>query len=192
MGNNGSGCLFLRRGSRKKVVVVCTVCVVVVVLPYTLSPELASDLEDSDNLFGGSANAEAWSSPYGGGARACEEDVGRLGSSNDTLCSGPRRIGSCPADPPFAPSTPSALGSSPDRRNRAVKFIREDFFFGPIELKVGAVVMISGAVASVCQHSRVNPVPGGRTVQDERGRYIRRGTGGGFCAAAWSFAFAAS
>jgi hypothetical protein len=39
------------------------VWVVVVVLPYTRSPELASDLDDSDNLVGGRAKAEEWSSP---------------------------------------------------------------------------------------------------------------------------------
>jgi hypothetical protein len=144
MGNNGSGCLCFLRGSRKKVVVVWTVWVVVVVLPYTLSPELASDLDDSDSLLGGSANAEEWSSPYGGGACACE-DNGRFVSSNDTLCSGTGRVRSCWASPPLLSSTPFVLDSSADGRNRAAKFIREGFFRGASELKVGAVVMISGA-----------------------------------------------
>lgn len=70
MGNMGSGCFCLRRGRRKKVVVVWTVCVVVVVLPYTRwSPELPSDLEDSDKrLLNGSARPlPSDSSPYAGG-----------------------------------------------------------------------------------------------------------------------------
>ncbi len=78
-----------------------------------------------------------------------------------------------------------------DRRNRPVKFIREDFFLGPTELKVGAVVMISGATMSCVS------LPGSNGSQASTGpdggeRHVRRGTGGGFCAAAWSFAFAAS
>ncbi len=64
--NNGDG--FFRRGSRKNVVVVWMVCVVVVVVAYTpWSPELPSDLEDSDRRFTGSANVEVASSPYAGG-----------------------------------------------------------------------------------------------------------------------------
>jgi hypothetical protein len=63
MGNKGSGCLRFRRGSLKNVVVVWTVWVVVVVLPYTLSPELASDREDSESRLTGSASVEEWSSP---------------------------------------------------------------------------------------------------------------------------------
>lgn len=68
IGNNGSGCLRFRRDSLKKVVVVLTVWVVVVVLPYTLSPELASDLDDSERRLIGRASVEEWSSPYAGGA----------------------------------------------------------------------------------------------------------------------------
>lgn len=64
--NNGDG--FFRRGSRKNVVVVWMVCVVVVVVAYTpWSPELPSDLEDSDRRFTGRANVEVASSPYAGG-----------------------------------------------------------------------------------------------------------------------------
>jgi hypothetical protein len=64
-GNNGP---FFRLGRRKMVVVVCTVCVVVVVVAYTpCSPELPSDLEDSDNRFTGSASVDVASSPYAGG-----------------------------------------------------------------------------------------------------------------------------
>jgi len=51
------------RGSLKNVVVVWTVWVVVVVLPYTLSPELASDREDSESRLTGSASVDEWSSP---------------------------------------------------------------------------------------------------------------------------------
>jgi len=58
MGNSVSGCLRFLRGSLKNVVVVWTVWVVVVVLPYTLSPELASDLELSDSLVAGSASVD--------------------------------------------------------------------------------------------------------------------------------------
>ncbi len=63
IGNSDSGCLRFLRESRKKVVVVWTVWVVVVVLPYTLSPELASDLDDSERRLRGSARVEVWSSP---------------------------------------------------------------------------------------------------------------------------------
>lgn len=45
------------------VVVVDTVWVVVVVLPYTLSPELPSDLEDSERRVTGSAKVDEPSSP---------------------------------------------------------------------------------------------------------------------------------
>jgi len=64
-GNNGP---FFGLRNRKNVVVVCTVCVVVVVVAYTpCSPELPSDLEDSDRRLTGMANVEPASSPYGGG-----------------------------------------------------------------------------------------------------------------------------
>ena len=59
---------FFRPSLKNVVVVVETVCVVVVVLPYTLSPELASDLDDSDNLLAGSARVDECSSPYDGGS----------------------------------------------------------------------------------------------------------------------------
>lgn len=62
-GSGNKGPLFgLRR--RKKVVVVCTVCVVVVVVAYTpCSPELPSDLEESDRRLTGMASVEPVSSP---------------------------------------------------------------------------------------------------------------------------------
>lgn len=64
-GNNGP---FFSLRSRKNVVVVCTVCVVVVVVAYTpCSPELPSDLEDSDRRLTGMANVEPASSSYAGG-----------------------------------------------------------------------------------------------------------------------------
>ena len=60
-GNNGP-LSFFRRFSLKKVVVVEMVCVVVV-LAYTFSPELASDLDESDNLSIGMASCEPSLSP---------------------------------------------------------------------------------------------------------------------------------
>ena len=48
---------FLRLGRRKKVVVVETVWVVVVVANKPVSPELPSDREDSDRRFIGRASA---------------------------------------------------------------------------------------------------------------------------------------
>lgn len=72
---------FFRRGRRKKVVVVETVWVVVVVAKTPLSPELRSDLEDSESLETGNANAEFDSSPYGGGFIAF---LNLSGSSNVT------------------------------------------------------------------------------------------------------------
>ena len=65
-GNKGP-LFFLRRGKRKKVVVVDTVCVVVVVAYTPWSPRLPSDLEDSESLETGKANDEFELSPYAGG-----------------------------------------------------------------------------------------------------------------------------
>jgi hypothetical protein len=63
-GNSGPLSFFFRLGSRKNVVVVDMVCVVVVVWAYTeCSPALASDLEDSDSLEIGMARDEVDTSP---------------------------------------------------------------------------------------------------------------------------------
>lgn len=57
IGNNGSGCLVLRRASLKKLVVAYMEwALFAAALPGALSPELASDLEDSDNRVDGSVN----------------------------------------------------------------------------------------------------------------------------------------
>ena len=60
---NSEPFVFLRLGSRKNVVVVDTVCVVVVVAYIPWSPEDPSDLEDSDSLETGRARVEFVSSP---------------------------------------------------------------------------------------------------------------------------------
>ena len=73
-GNNGPLSFFLR-GKRKNVVVVETVCVVVVVAKTPWSPELPSDLEDSDIRDSGNARAEFVSSPYAGGAGGTDCDA---------------------------------------------------------------------------------------------------------------------
>jgi len=68
LGGRGNKGPFFGLRSRKKVVVVCTVCVVVVVVAYKpCSPELPSDLEDSDRRLTGIASVEPASSPYAGG-----------------------------------------------------------------------------------------------------------------------------
>jgi hypothetical protein len=64
LGGSGNKGPFFGLRRRKKVVVVCTVCVVVVVVAYTpCSPELPSDLEDSDRRLTGIASVEPASSP---------------------------------------------------------------------------------------------------------------------------------
>jgi hypothetical protein len=65
-GRGNKGPCFFRRGSRKNVVVVWIVCVVVVVAYTPCSPD-PSDLEDSDSLLTGRASVEPTSSPYAGG-----------------------------------------------------------------------------------------------------------------------------
>jgi len=59
---------FFRLASLKNVVVVDTTCVVVVVAYTPWSPELPSDLDESDIRATGRASEELDSSPYGGGA----------------------------------------------------------------------------------------------------------------------------
>ena len=66
-GNKGPLSFFLRRGRRKKVVVVETVWVVVVEAYRACSPRLPSDRDDSESLEIGKASDEFDSSPYGGG-----------------------------------------------------------------------------------------------------------------------------
>jgi hypothetical protein len=60
IGNKGSGCLCFLRPSLKKAVVACAVWLFAALPPWDLSPELASDLEDSESLWGGSASVEGW------------------------------------------------------------------------------------------------------------------------------------
>lgn len=62
-GNSGPLSFFFRLGSRKKVVVVDIVCVVVVWAYTEWSPALASDLDDSESLEMGMARDEVDSSP---------------------------------------------------------------------------------------------------------------------------------
>lgn len=62
-GNRGPGFFFLRLGRRKKVVVVDTVWVVVVVAYTPWSPTLPSDRDDSESLDTGKASEELESSP---------------------------------------------------------------------------------------------------------------------------------
>lgn len=101
------------------------------------SPELASDLEDSEGRFAGGVRTV----PFGllvdgrgdsGSSRVARE--GRLLSSANDL----RRV--------FFPRgrfiVSSSRGWSIDRRNMP---IREGFFLGPLKSLVGAVVIISGA-----------------------------------------------
>lgn len=172
--NNGAG--FFRRGRRKKVVVVWTVCVVVVVVAYTpCSPELASDLEDSESLFTGRANAEDASSPYAGGEPPLPWVIGRFGSSKVTrlLLLGPD------SDMVFLRSflesiSMSDVSSGCDGGGCSCGFARllftavdlvrpgsltRDFFFigrPPLKSMVGAVVIISGAgiLSALCQEGR--------------------------------------
>lgn len=129
-----------------------------VVLAYTpWSPELPSDLEDSDSLLTGKARVECASSPYAGGE--CPTCVcGRSGSSKVTL--------------PFVPdgavsvivfllsffvilidlgtSRGVSIGAEEDLA-RLVIAILDFFLIGLLELMsiVGAVVIISGAAFSV-------------------------------------------
>lgn len=154
-------------------------------LPWTLFPELASDLDDSDNLLAGSAWAEEPSSPLVEVAWACEEK-GRLASSKVTLCfhpavsSGTLGIRSCTASLSFTSCGCVVLGSSPDRRRRAAKFIREGFFLGAKELNVGAVVMISGAaIACVSSKTKNRVLDQAMPNGDEKHtpRYRRRSLG---------------
>lgn len=81
--------------------------------------------------------------------------------------SGPRGARAC-----------SVLGVSPDRRSRAAKFIREGFFRGPMELKVGAVVMISGAAVPTCQ-CRESETGGPRAGAQRHHAQCERGRGKG-------------
>jgi len=85
----------------------------------------------------------------------------------------------------------SFLEVSPDRRRRAAMLSREVCLLERLSSKVGAVVMISGAGAAwVSGCGRIDGLGvRERTPTDEN---IRRGSGGAFSAAAWSFAFAAS
>lgn len=171
--NNGAG--FFRRGRRKKVVVVWTVCVVVVVVAYTpCSPELASDLEDSESLFTGRANAEDASSPYAGGEPPLPWVIGRFGSSKVTrdLLLGPdsdivflRSF--------FESNSISDVSSGCDGGSsgcfarllfttvdlvRPGSLTRDFFLLGrpPLKSMVGAVVIISGAgmLSARCQEGR--------------------------------------
>jgi hypothetical protein len=85
------------------------------------------------------------------------------------------------------PSKSAGLGCSPDRRNLAAKLIRDDFLRGTrFSLKVGAVVMISGATAA-CVSIQLGGihiyVARGANVTATTGN-VRRGMGGGFSAAA--------
>jgi hypothetical protein len=137
---------------------VWTVCVVVVVVAYTpCSPELPSDLEDSDSRFTGKARVELASSPYAGGE--CPTCVwGRSGSSNVTL---PLLPEGAVSDIVFLLSFFSFLvtlngigassvgGVSEEVFARLVIFIL-DFLTGLAALIsiVGAVVMISGGCGS--------------------------------------------
>lgn len=115
------------------------------------SPELPSDLEDSDRrLFAGSASMEPLSSPYAGGQL---EEGGRFGSLNVTLCflndkevAIDFRLSFFAVSRPPGVSCGSSRDSSPDRRNRLDSLMREGFFCGILGSKVGAVVMISGAI----------------------------------------------
>lgn len=62
-GSGNRGALGFLLGSRKKVVVVCTVVCVVVVAAYTLVSAEWSDREDSEKRFAGRANAVPLTSP---------------------------------------------------------------------------------------------------------------------------------
>lgn len=133
-------------------VVVWIVCVVVVVDAYTpWSPELPSDLEDSDNLFTGSAKVDEASSPYAGGKFPCV--TGLSGSSKVTLALLPDGAVS---DMVFLLSFLSFLvsfagasrGISVENFPRPGNLTLDFFFVGWALLIsiVGAVVIISGAM----------------------------------------------
>ncbi len=148
MGKRGSGCFFLRE-SLKKVVVVWTVCVVVVVLPYTRSPELASDLEDSESLVTGRARLDVWSSPYAGGAL---DELGRFNGSSGMLWLLPAAAsGSMVLLLSFLPSSgmgswPSwGIGSCSSGRPNRESLNREGRLRGALSNSaVGAVLMMLG------------------------------------------------
>jgi hypothetical protein len=143
--------LFLRLGRRKKVVVVDTVCVVVVVAYTPWSPRLPSDLEDSESLVIGKAKEEFELSPYAGGALS---PWNLSGPSNVIRDSRALRLVN-PDSPVFWPAFMSdrdrfdGLGESDSGISGALwrrGSVNVDFFFGAVsKLSVGAVVMIDGA-----------------------------------------------
>lgn len=133
--------------------VVCIVCVVVVVVAYTpCSPELPSDLDDSDRRLTGIAKVEVASSPYAGG----ELVDGRSGSSKVTLPLVPEGAVS---DMVFLRSFFSFCESfNACSRGASIDIFARpgsrtlDFFFAGFCIfisMVGAVVIISGAGISL-------------------------------------------
>lgn len=105
--------------------------------------ELASDLDDSEGRFGGVKIV-----PLGLLVVAVVDGRGDSGSSS--VASVGRRLSSVKDfRSVFWRPVPllvlmSSRGKSVERRNLAVRPIRDDFFFGPLKSFVGAVVMISG------------------------------------------------
>lgn len=154
-GNRGSGCFGFRRPRRKKLLLVELVCVLVVVLPNPplCSPELASDLDDSERRCAGGVRAESW---WPGGPGCDLELCGRgRGSWNVTACLLPTADAS--SSKPVIDfllsfllgaslKWPSGLsrGISPERRILIGSFIR-DFLWFKVESIVGAVVIMAGA-----------------------------------------------
>lgn len=110
--------------------------------------ELASDLDDSEGRFGGVKIV-----PLGLLVVAVVDGRGDSGSSS--VASVGRRLSSVKdfrsvfwRPVPLLVLT-SSRGRSVERRNLAVRPIRDGFFFGPLKSFVGAVVMISGAKSNI-------------------------------------------
>lgn len=107
------------------------------------SLELASDLDDSDGRFGGVKIV-----PLGLLVVAVVDGRGDSGSSK--VASTGRRLSSVKDfrsvfwRSKLLLEELSSRGISVERRNLAAKLILDDFFFGPVNSLVGAVVIISG------------------------------------------------
>lgn len=141
-------------------------------------PELSSDLDDSDNLLPGSGNGGGFSSIR----RLCGalDDLGRLGSGSSMLMDFfPFTVApgindfllSFLVKPGVGSDEGAVRSSSPERRRR--ENILDCFLGTVLKSTAGAVVMISGAVASL---SAAAPTD---WEEDRRLRSnVRRGTGG--------------
>jgi len=162
-GNRGAGCFCFLRPKRNTLeeLALCWEWIV-------WSAEPLSDLDDSDRRFTGRASAEFWSSDATEATEAPDNGEALEGSSKVTVCLvGVESAGWStvlfsffPPDQTLSrgPGSCWCLGMSLDRRIRK-GFRTPDFLLVtlPSDLIVGAVVMMAGAIVSLCQRGTCLP-----------------------------------